>query len=96
MYAVIDIGGKQFKVKAGDSFEVDRLAGAVGDTVEFKTIFSSNESGISTEPAVAKAEILAHGKGKKIVIFKYKPKKNIRKKQGHRQALTKIKIISIA
>ncbi|MCL2821936.1 MAG: 50S ribosomal protein L21 [Firmicutes bacterium] len=91
---MIEIGSKQFKASIGDIFDVDFLNANVGDTLEFKVLFKSESSIFSTAVTTAKAEVLAHGKDKKITVFKYKPKKNIRKKQGHRQHITKIKIIS--
>jgi len=92
MYAIIDIGSKQFKVEAGDILEVDSLGGNVGDKLDFNILFKPDSD---AKDQKAKAEILSHGKGKKIVVFKYKAKKNIRKKKGHRQHLTKVKILSI-
>lgn len=97
MYAVILTGGKQYKVSEGDIITVEKLDANVGDTVELEVLMVvDGETVKTTDNANAKAEVLAHGKDKKVVVFKYKPKKNIRKKQGHRQPFTRIKINTIA
>lgn len=95
MYAIISSGGKQYKVTSGDVLEVERLDGKKGDKLELDTIFVANEGKIQTTSQKIKAEIVAQVRDKKIVVYKYKPKKNIRKKQGHRQPHTKIKILSL-
>ena len=95
MYAVIEAAGKQYRVSEGEVLEVDKLAGKVGDTVEFPVLLSSDNGAIDTTQKVAKAEILKFVFAKKIIVFKYKAKKNERKKNGHRQQLTRIKIVSI-
>lgn len=95
MYAVVESGGKQYKVAVGDIVQVERLKGVVGDKISLPILLKSDEQNITTDKGEATAEIIAHGKGKKLTIFKYKPKKNIRKKQGHRQQFSKIKILSI-
>ena len=95
MYAVVISGGKQFRVCEGDEIEVEKLDNQVGENVELKSILKVDGEEVSTEVSVVKAEVLSHGKGKKITVYKYKAKKNIRKKQGHRQPFTRIKILSI-
>ncbi|MBR2967726.1 MAG: 50S ribosomal protein L21 [Clostridia bacterium] len=95
MYAVVISGGKQFRVCEGDEIEVEKLNNQVGESVELKSILKVEGEDVSTEAGVVKAEVLSHGKGKKITVYKYKAKKNIRKKQGHRQPFTRIKILSI-
>ena len=100
MYAIIATGGKQYKVENGTKLEVEKLEANVGDTVKFDVLMISDESGVSTGTptvagAYAEAEVLAQGKGKKIIVFKYKAKKNERKRQGHRQPFTKVLIKSI-
>ena len=98
MYAVIDTGGKQYRVTEGDVVFLERLAGDTGDEVIFdKVLACSNEDETDFgKPylggASVEARILGHGKDKKIVIFKYKAKKRYRKKQGHRQPYTKVRI----
>ena len=96
MYAVIVTGGKQFKVSEGDELEVEKLDAQVGDKVEIQYILKDDGEGMSTQTGVVTAEVLEHGKGDKIVVFKYKAKKNERRKNGHRQPFTRIRITSIA
>ena len=100
MYAIIATGGKQYKVENGTKLEVEKLEANVGDTVKFDVLMLSDESGVSAGTptvagAYAEAEVLAQGKGKKIIVFKYKAKKNERKRQGHRQPFTTVLIKSI-
>ncbi|WP_027092687.1 50S ribosomal protein L21 [Cohnella thermotolerans] len=101
MYAIIETGGKQYKVQAGDVLFVEKLSANEGDTVTFdKVLAVSGDNGfVSGAPLVAGASVTAkvekHVKGEKIIVFKYKPKKNERKKQGHRQPYTKVTIESI-
>ena len=96
MYAVIVTGGKQFKVSEGDELEVEKLDAQVDDKVEIQYILKVDGEGMSTQTGVVTAEVLEHGKGDKIVVFKYKAKKNERRKNGHRQPFTRIRITSIA
>lgn len=100
MFAIIETGGKQYKVKAGDEVLVEKLDAEVGQTVEFDALYVENEGQISVgtpvvEGVKVKAEVVEHGKGKKIVVFKYKPKKRQKTKQGHRQPYTKLRITNI-
>lgn len=99
MFAVVETGGKQYKVQVGDIIDVEKLNANAGDKVEFKVLLTSDEgkvvSGKSAEKLVCSAEVIAQGKGEKIVVFKYKPKKNVRRKQGHRQPFTRVKILEI-
>lgn len=101
MYAIIETGGKQYKVQEGDSLVVEKLNADVGEEVTFDTVLAvSNDSGLVTgTPTVASASVTAkvaqHGKGKKITVFKFRQKKNYRKKQGHRQPFTKVVIEKI-
>ena len=87
MYAIIRTGGKQYKVEAGDEILVEKLDLEAGENV---TIGKPVVEGVC-----AKAEVMEQTKGDKVVVFKYKAKKNIRKKQGHRQPYTKVKINTI-
>ncbi len=100
MYAVVVTGGKQYKVQAGQVIEVEKLEGAVNDKVSLPVIMLSDGEKVLTGSGVSgktvEAEIVAHGKAKKIIVYKYKAKKNIRKKQGHRQQFTSIKIGAIS
>ncbi len=95
MYAVVVTGGKQFRVSEGDEIEVEKLFNEIGDKVELKSILKVDGDNVTTAEGIVKAEVLAHGKGKKITVYKYKAKKNSRRKQGHRQPFTRIKILSI-
>ncbi len=101
MYAVIQTGGKQYRVQEGDVVFIEKLNATEGDMVEFDDVLLiSNENGTkvgnpSVEGAKVEAKVLAHGKGKKIIVFKYKPKKNYRRKQGHRQPYSKVEIVKI-
>lgn len=101
MYAIIETGGKQYKVQQGDVLKVEKLNANPGDVVEVDRVYAVGKEGdlkIGT-PTVAGAKVLLkvenQGKGKKIIIFKYKPKKNYRRKQGHRQAFTQVRVEEI-
>lgn len=100
MFAVIQTGGKQYNVTENDVLKVEKLNGNVGDKLNLEVLLvSDGNKTVAGTPTVKTAEvvaeIVAHGKGDKIVVYKYKPKKNERKKQGHRQPWTEIKIVSI-
>ncbi len=100
MYAIITSGGKQYKVTEGQSIDVEKLNSAIGDKVNFDVMLLSTDETIKTgtpilKNVVCEAEVIAHGKDNKIVVFKYKAKKNERKKQGHRQPFTRVKILSV-
>ena len=100
MYAVIKTGGKQYKVSAGDLLKVEKLDGAVGDTIELNEVLmvGGEEVKIGTPllpEAKVKATIVEQGKDKKILVFRSKRRKTYRKKNGHRQPLTRLKITDI-
>lgn len=100
MYAIIQTGGKQYKVQAGDELLVEKLGAQEGEEIAFDVLLISDDNGVQVgkplvEGVSAKAKVLEHGKGKKVIVFKYKPKKNYRKKQGHRQPYTRVEILSI-
>ena len=100
MYAIIQTGGKQYKVEAGDEILVEKLEAAVDAEVEFDVLLVSDDAGVKVGKSVldgvkVKGKVVEHGKGKKVIVFKYKPKKNIRTKRGHRQPYTKVEILSI-
>jgi len=100
MYAIANISGKQFKVEVGSTIVVDRLNAEVGEEVTFPVMLSVDGAKVKAgnpviKDVVVKAKVVAHVQDKKIVVYKYKPKKNERKKQGHRQPYTKITIESI-
>jgi len=102
MYAIIETGGKQYRVQEGDTLFVEKLNVEAGDTVEFDRVLAvskDNSLSIGTpvvEGAKVAGEVVENGKGKKIIVFKYKAKKDYRKKQGHRQPYTKIVIKNIS
>ncbi len=101
MYAVLVTGGKQYRVQEGDVLFVEKLNAEVETTVELNQILAvGKEEGLVVgkpvvEGAKVVAKVLAQGKAKKVIVFKYKRKKDYRKKQGHRQAYTKIQIEKI-
>ena len=99
MYAIIDNGNKQYKVSEGDLVKVEKLSANVGDQVSFKVLMVADDNGIKTGAEVASAKVtasvVAQDKDKKIIVFKYRAKKNERKKQGHRQPFTAVKIEKI-
>ena len=100
MYAIIASGGKQYKVEEGLSIDVEKLSANIGDKVNFDVMLVSDGKTVKAgapflKNVVCEAEVIAHGKADKIVVFKYKAKKNERKKQGHRQPFTRVKILSI-
>ena len=99
MYAIIDNGTKQYKVAEGDVIRLEKLNANEGDTVALNVVMVSDENGIKVGADVANAKVTAtvvrQAKDKKIIVFKYKAKKNERKKQGHRQPFTAVKIEKI-
>ena len=100
MFAIVECGGKQYKVSENDVISVEKLSNEVGAQVSLNVLLvSDNGTVVAGNPIVegaeCVAEVVAHGKGDKIVVFKYKPKKNERKKQGHRQPFTQLRIVSI-
>lgn len=101
MYAVIKTGGTHHRVEVGDVLDIQKLKVDVGDTVELdEVVMLSGESGVSIgKPVVDGAKVVAtvteQLRGPKLTIFKYKPKKRYRRKTGHRQSLTRIKIDAI-
>jgi large subunit ribosomal protein L21 len=102
MYAVIETGGKQYKVQEGDVITIEKLKASVGDKVVFdKVLLMSDGENVKVGTPVIKeakvyGSVIENGKGKKIIIFKYKAKKDYRKKQGHRQPYTMVKIESLS
>ena len=99
MYAIFENGSKQYKVAEGELVKVEKLNANVGETVTFPVILTADEKGIKVGKEVEKVkvtcEVVAQGKEKKIIVFKYKAKKNERKKQGHRQPYTQLKVTAI-
>lgn len=101
MYAVIKTGGKQYRVAPGDELRFEKLHGAVGDTVLFDQVLlrSDGQSVDVGRPVLEDAKVTGrikrHGKGDKVLVFKYKRRKNIRKLRGHRQEYSLVRIENI-
>ena len=97
MFAIIETGGKQYRVQENDFVFVEKLEANVGDAVVFDKVLMVNEKigNPYVEGAKVSAKVEAQGRAKKIIVFKYKSKKNYHKKQGHRQPFTKVQITSI-
>jgi large subunit ribosomal protein L21 len=98
MYAIIRSGDKQFRAEPGLTLKVPAIEAEVGDTVTFEEVLvTGGDDGVNVgaplvEGATVTAEVLRHGKGRKVIIFKWKKRKNYRRKQGHRQKFTEIRI----
>ncbi len=100
MYAIVETGGKQYRVAEGDIVNVEKLDANVGDKVELSVLMLVNDGKTTVgNPYVVDhkvvAEVVEQGKADKIVVFKYKAKKNYRRKQGHRQPYSALKILSV-
>lgn len=101
MYAIVETGGKQYKVSQGDIISVEKLEVPVGSTVELDRVLMVAKDGQvqvgspTVDGAKAVAKVLGHGRGRKIIVFKYKAKKNYRRKTGHRQPFTRLEIQEI-
>ena len=96
MFAVLRIGGKQYRTAKDEELVVDRLSGEVGEAVELPVAFVADGDDFDLgSDRTARVEILEHLKGEKIHIYKYRSKKNSRKTTGHRQARTRIKVLEV-
>jgi large subunit ribosomal protein L21 len=97
MFAIVRTGGKQYRVAAGDKIVVEKLAGNAGDSVTLDDVLLAGEGGElkSTAGLTVAAEIVAQAKGEKVTVFKKKRRQNYRRKRGHRQLHTILKIVSI-
>ena len=101
MYAIVKTGGKQYKVAQGDVLFVEKLEANEGDVVTLNQVLAvARENGLTVgapvvEGATVTAKVVAQGKAKKVIVYKYKAKKDYRRKQGHRQPYTKLVIESI-
>ena len=99
MYAIIATGGKQYKVSEGDIIKVEKLNAEAGDTVTFDQVIAVSDDTLKVGADVANATVAAtvmeQGKGKKVIVYKYKRKTGYHKKNGHRQAYTQVKIDKI-
>ena len=96
MFAVVKSGGKQYRVTEGQELVVDRLDADVGDSVDLPLGFSVDQEGFDLGEKKARVEILDHLRGDKIYVYKYKAKKDYRKKTGHRQELTRVKVLEVS
>ncbi|MGD8981920.1 MAG: 50S ribosomal protein L21 [Desulfobacterales bacterium] len=101
MYAIVKTGGKQYKIHEGDIIRIEKIDGNIGNPISFDQVlmFSDGENTSIGQPILdnvtVKGHIVEQGKGKKIIVFKYKRRKRYRRKQGHRQQFTAIKIDQI-
>lgn len=100
MYAVIETGGKQYKVEQDDVLFIEKLDVEAGDAVKFDKVLAVGGGELKigapyVDGATVEATVEKNGKSKKIIVYKYKPKKHYHKKQGHRQPYTKVKITAI-
>jgi large subunit ribosomal protein L21 len=97
MFAIVRTGGKQYRVAAGDKIVIEKIAGEAGDTISLDDVLLAGEGGDlkSTDGLIVSAEIIAQAKADKVTVFKKKRRHNYRRKRGHRQQLTILKILSI-
>ena len=101
MHAIIETGGKQYKVTEGDTLFIEKLEAEAGQAITFDKVLAILDGDKATfgapvvEGASVAATVVKNGKGKKVMIFKYNPKKGYRKRQGHRQPYTKVQIGAI-
>jgi len=97
MFAVVRTGGKQYRVAAGDKIVVEKLAGEAGDTITLGDVLFAGEGGEtrSTDGLTVSAEIIAQAKGEKVIVFKKRRRHNYRRKKGHRQQHTILRILGI-
>lgn len=99
MYAIVETGGKQYKVQTGETFKVELLSANLGEIIKLPVLLVSDEgkviTGNDSSGKYAEAEVVFHGKSRKIDIFTYKAKKNVRRRKGHRQPYTELKINKI-
>jgi len=103
MYAIVETGGKQYRVKPGDTVAVERLSGEPGETLDFDRVLlvagngkdAARVGSPGVEGAIVRAEVVEHIRGQKIIVFRYKSKVRYRRKTGHRQSLTRLRITDI-
>lgn len=101
MYAILANGGKQYRVSAGDIVLLEKVTAAAGETISLSEVLAvGTADGLVlgrpfVENASVTGRVLGHGKARKVIVFKYKPKKNYRRKQGHRQPFTRVAIEQI-
>jgi len=97
MFAVLRTGGKQYRVAAGDKIAVEKLAGEAGDTIKLGEVLLAGDGGEIKDAAgvVVSAEIIAQAKSEKVIVFKKRRRHNYRRKNGHRQQMTLLRIVSV-
>ncbi len=95
MQAVIKTGGKQYKVSEGDVLEVERIDASIGDEVSLEALLVFDGADLTRSAGAVRARLVDEHKGRKVVVGKYKPKTGYRRKNGHRQILSRIEIVSI-
>lgn len=96
MYAIIETGGTQYWVTPGETLQVNKLSAEKGATVELKVLWAAEEDKKSSQKAKVTAEVVRQTRGKKLVVFKKRPKSRYSRKNGHRQELTEIRIKDIS
>jgi large subunit ribosomal protein L21 len=98
MFAIVRTGGKQYRVAAGDKIAVEKLAGEAGETITLGDVLLAGEEGVVADASkvVVSAEIIAQAKSEKVIVFKKRRRHNYRRKNGHRQLLTLLRIVSVA
>jgi large subunit ribosomal protein L21 len=98
MFAIVRTGGKQYRVAAGDKIAVEKLAGEAGETITLDDVLLAGDEGKLADAAKVKvlAEIIAQAKSEKVIVFKKRRRHNYRRKNGHRQQLTLLRIVSVA
>jgi large subunit ribosomal protein L21 len=97
MFAIVRTGGKQYRVAAGDKIAVEKLPGEAGDTVSLDDVLLAGDGGEikDSKGLIVSAEIIAQERGEKIIVFKKRRRHNYRRKQGHRQSLTLLRITAV-
>ncbi len=101
-YAIVQTGGKQYKVQTGETFRIESVPGDEGDEVTLHEVLALSQDGALTlgEPTVSGArvttEVVGKGRGKKLIVFKYKSKTRYRRKNGHRQSYTELRVTGIS
>ncbi|MCJ2178538.1 50S ribosomal protein L21 [Novosphingobium album (ex Hu et al. 2023)] len=98
MFAVVRTGGKQYRVAAGDKIAVEKLAGEAGETITLGDVLLAGKDGevVDASKVSVSAEIIAQAKSEKVVVFKKRRRHNYRRKNGHRQQMTLLRIVSVA
>ncbi len=99
MFAIVDIGGKQYRAEVGRELVVDRMAAEEGATVELDAVLVSDDDGVRMEGtplAAVSATVVEHLRGPKLIVFKFKPKRGFKRKNGFRSALTRLSVDKIS